>query len=68
MSAATIAGAGAVLLVVLAATVCAVLDLAKIGARALDALKWRRACRRGWDWAAFERELARWARGRSVKN
>jgi hypothetical protein len=67
MSAVTIACACAVIAVVVAAVTFAAFDLAKIGARRVDRLKARRACRRGWDWAAFERELAGYARSRSVK-
>jgi hypothetical protein len=51
-----------VLLLVLAAGVtAAVVDLSKIGSRAFDRRRALRACRRGWDWAAFERELASYA-------
>jgi hypothetical protein len=67
MSAVTVVCSGLVLAVVVAAAVFAALDLAKVGADALDRLKVRRACRRGWDWVAFERELAGYARSRSLK-
>jgi hypothetical protein len=48
-----------VLLVLLAAGVAAAaMDLSRVGSKALDLRRARRASKRGWDWPAFERELA----------
>jgi hypothetical protein len=53
------------LVLVLVGVTAAAVDLSKIGSRALDLRRIRRASRRGWDWPAFERELASYtARGR----
>ena len=48
-------------LLLVAGVTAAVVDLSKIGARAIDRRRALRACKRGWDWAAFERELASYA-------
>ncbi len=63
----SVAWSSVVLAVVAAAVVFAVFDIAKTCFRAVDRLKVRRACRRGWDWPAFEREFAGYARSRSLK-
>ena len=49
------------LLVLAAGVTAAVVDLSKIGSRAFERRRALRACRRGWDWVAFERELASYA-------
>ena len=54
----------ALCLVVVTGLVAAALDLSKIASRSLDRTRARRACRRGWDWPAFEREVARYTGGR----
>jgi len=50
--------------VVMAGIVAAAIDLSKIFSHALDRHRARRAARRGWDWPAFEREVARYMGGR----
>ncbi len=52
---------GALLVLVMAGVTAAAVDLSKVGSRALDLRRVRRASRRGWDWPAFERELASYA-------
>jgi len=49
------------LLVLVAGVTAAVVDLSKIGSQAVARRRALRASRRGWDWAAFERELASYA-------
>ncbi len=52
---------GALVLLVVTGAAAAALDLSKIGSQALGRRRALRACRRGWDWQAFERELAAYA-------
>jgi hypothetical protein len=47
---------------VAAGLIVAALDLTKLSVRALDRRRALRICRRGWDWQAFEREVATYAR------
>jgi hypothetical protein len=47
-------------LVVLTGLVTAAIDLTKLATQALHTRQAKRACRRGWDWNEFERELARY--------
>ncbi|HXB16327.1 MAG TPA: hypothetical protein VNV44_11365 [Solirubrobacteraceae bacterium] len=54
----------AVCVLVLAALVAAAIDLRKITSKSLDRARARRACRHGWDWPSFERELASYVRRR----
>jgi hypothetical protein len=54
----TIALLGLLLLLLVAGVFVAALDLSRIGSKAFDRRRALRACRRGWDWAGFERELA----------
>ena len=63
MSAVTILLVTFLCIVVATGIAAAVIDLSKISSRALDKRRARRACRRGWDWPAFEREVARYIRG-----
>ncbi len=57
----TIALLGLLLLILVVGVFAAALDLSRIGSRAFDRRRAQRACRQGWDWAAFERELASYA-------
>ena len=54
-------------ILLVAGMVGAAVDLSKIGAKALDLRRARRACSRGWDWPAFEREFASYATGRRTQ-
>lgn len=58
MSSLTILLLGVLLALVVVGVTAAALDLSKVGSRALELRRIRRASRRGWDWPAFERELA----------
>jgi hypothetical protein len=49
----------------LAAVTATLIDVSKIAAKAVDLRRARRASRRGWDWPAFEQDLARFMRDRS---
>jgi hypothetical protein len=61
VNAVTIILVGGLLALLVTGVLAAGLDLSKIGWHALDLRRARRACRRGWDWPAFERELASYA-------
>ncbi len=52
---------GVLILLLVAGVAAAARDLSKIGSRALDRRRALRACARGWDWQAFEREFASYA-------
>jgi hypothetical protein len=42
--------------------IVAAIDLTRSACKALDRHKARRACKRGWDWPAFEQEVGRYLR------
>lgn len=42
--------------------VVAAIDLTRSASKALDKRKAERACKRGWDWPAFEQEVSRYLR------
>jgi hypothetical protein len=42
--------------------IMAVIDLKRSASKALDKRKALRACKRGWDWPAFEQEVGRYLR------
>jgi len=67
MSLVTIVGSCAVFVLAGTALLFAASDLLHIAARKLDQLRVRRVARRGWDWVAFEREIAGYVRGRRLQ-
>ena len=62
MSPVTIVFVAALFLLIAVGLAAALLDLGKLSAKALDRRRVRRVCRRGWDWPAFEQEVARYVR------
>jgi hypothetical protein len=62
VSVVTVILVNALFALVLAGIIAAAIDLSKHASHALDRRRVRRACRRGWDWPAFERDVARYMR------
>jgi biopolymer transport protein ExbB/TolQ len=52
----------ALFLLAAAGLVTALFDLSKMSAQALARRRFRRVSRHGWDWPAFEQEVARYTR------
>jgi hypothetical protein len=62
MSLTTILLVNGLCVLVVTGIVAAAIDLSKIASGALSRRRARRACKRGWDWPAFEQEVARYMR------
>ena len=65
MSLVTIIFLNVLLALVVTGLIAAAVDLCRNVSRSLDKRRAERACRRGWDWPAFEREVARYLHSRS---